>query len=142
VTGCVEGFRLAYPDARIAYSPPPSALPVDGSPDLVAQMLDKLVANAVEFAAGRPIDVRLEADGDNALISVGNEGPPLPEGMEGRLFESMVSVRPDGARDAPHLGLGLFIVRGIAQFHRGSVAATNKPDGVIVTVTLPRALAQ
>jgi len=141
VTGCVEGFCLAYPAARIAYSPPSGALLVDGSPDLIAQMLDKLVANAVEFAQGRPIDIVLSGDAQAACIAVGNEGPPLPEGMQGRLFESMVSVRADGARDAPHLGLGLYIVRVVAQFHGGEASAANKPDGsgVIVTVTLPLA---
>jgi signal transduction histidine kinase len=70
--------------------------------------------------------------------------------MEGRLFESMVSVRPggaageaagDAAKGAPHLGLGLSIVRLVAEFHGGSAAAHDRPDGrgVIVTVTLPLA---
>jgi two-component system, OmpR family, sensor histidine kinase ChvG len=143
VASCVEGFRLAYSDARIAYVPPALAIPVDGSPDLIAQMLDKLVANAAEFSKGRAIDIGLAADADAAHLTVANDGPPLPEGMEGRLFESMVSVRPGGERSEPHLGLGLYIVRVIAQFHRGSVRAEDKPgkDGVIVTVTLPLAAA-
>jgi signal transduction histidine kinase len=61
--------------------------------------------------------------------------------MEGRLFESMVTVRPGGtnASGEPHLGLGLYIVRLIARFHGGNAAAHDRPDGtgVIVTVTLP-----
>jgi signal transduction histidine kinase len=46
---------------------------------------------------------------------------------------------PDAAGEAPHLGLGLYIVRLIAEFHGGSAAAHDRPDGrgVIVTVTLP-----
>jgi signal transduction histidine kinase len=61
--------------------------------------------------------------------------------MQGRLFDSMVSVRepaPAGAA-APHLGLGLHVVRLIAEFHGGAAAAHDRPDGrgVIVTVTLP-----
>ena len=73
-----------------------------------------------------------------------NEGPRLPSEMKGRLFESMVSVRPDRAREsqgAPHLGLGLYIVRLIAEFHGGGAAAHDRPDGrgVIVTATIPLA---
>jgi two-component system, OmpR family, sensor histidine kinase ChvG len=141
VASCVEGFRLAYPDARLGYAADAAALPIDGSPDLIAQMLDKLVANAVEFAQGRPVDIALAASGATVRLSVANDGPPLPEGMAGRLFESMVSVRPDAQRSQPHLGLGLYIVRVIAQFHRGSVEAANKDDGsgVVVRVTLPLA---
>lgn len=141
VRGCVEGYRLAYPDARLAFGAEPASIAIDGSPDLIAQMLDKLVANAVEFAQGGAIDVSLHGHDTAVELAVTNEGPPLPEGMEGRLFESMVSVRAGGDAAEPHLGLGLYIVRVIAQFHRGHVRAANRPDrrGVAVIVTLPSA---
>ena len=61
--------------------------------------------------------------------------------MRRALFESMVSVRDGRAaqRRGPHLGLGLYIVRVIAQLHRGTARADNRADGsgVVVTVTLP-----
>jgi signal transduction histidine kinase len=52
----------------------------------------------------------------------------------------MVSMRSDQGGE-PHLGLGLYIVRLIAEFHGGRVAARNRDDGrgVVVTVTLPLA---
>ena len=105
-------------------------------------MLDKLVVNAVEFSVpGRPVVVRVEAAGEMALLSVSNDGPKLPETMRERLFESMVSVRGDAHRHGatPHLGLGLYIVRLIAQLHGGSARADNRVDGsgVVVCVTLP-----
>jgi two-component system sensor histidine kinase ChvG len=141
VAGCVDGHRLAYPAASIAFARPNRALYIDGAPDLIAQMLDKLVANAVEFAAGAGVDVALEPAGDQVRLAVGNAGPPLPEGQSGRLFDSMVSVRAGGDTGGPHLGLGLYIVRLIAEFHGGSVRADNRADGsgVVVTVMLPGA---
>ena len=141
VKGCVEGHRLAYPEAAIALSAAEGPLWVDGAPDLIAQMLDKLVANAVEFARGGAIEVAVRREGNDILLTVSNEGPPLPEGMEERLFDSMVSVRAGGDAAQPHLGLGLYIVRLIAQFHRGTVHAANLPEGrgVAVGVTLPLA---
>jgi dedicated sortase system histidine kinase len=141
VKGSVEGYRIAYPNRAFELELPGKPLLVDGSPDLAAQLLDKLVANAVDFAeAGTPIQVRLRAAGGYAELVVENRGPVLPETMRGKLFESMVSVR--GARgDAPdaepHLGLGLYIARVIAELHRGSVRAANLPggDGVLVAAT-------
>jgi signal transduction histidine kinase len=61
--------------------------------------------------------------------------------MAGRLFDSMVSVRRETSGDIPHLGLGLYIVRLIAQFHGGKARADNRDDGsgVVATVTLPLA---
>ena len=58
---------------------------------------------------------------------------------DGHLFDSMVSVRAGADAAEPHLGLGLYIVRLIAQFHGGRADARNLPDnaGVVVTVALP-----
>ena len=75
----------------------------------------------------------------NVVLTVANDGPLLPADMQDRLFESMVSVREGGGSAGPHLGLGLYIVRVIAQFHRGTARAENRADGsgVVITVTMP-----
>lgn len=141
VAGCVDGYRLAYPQRPFAYAPPGGPLTVEGAPEIVAQMLDKLVENAVDFATAGAIEVALARDGEWARLTVANEGPPLPEGAGERLFEPMVSVRPQEGR-TPHLGLGLAIVRIVAARHGGEASAANRSDGrgVIVTVRLPLAL--
>jgi signal transduction histidine kinase len=104
-------------------------------------MLDKLVANAIEFGSHGAIDIGLVRAGDEFFLTVGNVGPPLPEAPAGHLFDSMVSMRtgPDAAE--PHLGLGLYIVKLIAQFHGGSAQAANRGDGrgVVITVAIPAA---
>lgn len=140
VRGCVEGYRLAYAATPIVLDAPARALEVSGSPDLGAQLLDKLVENAVEFSpAGGAVRVRLQGQGRYALLAVQNKGPALPAQMRARLFESMVSVRETRAGAAPHLGLGLYVARLIAEFHGGAIEATDAPggDGVIVRVHLP-----
>jgi signal transduction histidine kinase len=114
-------------------------VPVLGAPDLAAQLLDKLVDNALGFARpGTPVQVELARDGRAATLSVENQGPPLPASMRERLFESMVSIRPAGGEE-PHLGLGLYIVRVIAAFHGGGATARDREggDGVVVTVSMP-----
>jgi len=140
LSGCVAGYQGAYPTQRFVLRTPDAPVTLLGAPDLIAQMLDKLVANAADFnKPGAPIIFRLTSDGRIASLRVINEGPPLPETMQGRLFESMVSVRPPKSGANPHLGLGLYIVRLITEFHGGTVAAANREDveGVVVTVTLP-----
>jgi signal transduction histidine kinase len=58
--------------------------------------------------------------------------------MQGRLFESLYERRTTHD-DKPHFGLGLYIVRLIAEFHGGTVGAANRADGtgVVFTVTVP-----
>jgi len=142
VRGCVEGYRLAYPTTPFELQAPDGALDVTGSPDLAAQMLDKLVENAVDFSPpGAPVRVRLEARGRHAQLEVENRGPGLPAEMRGRLFDSMVSVREKHAGPVPHLGLGLYVARLIAEHHGGAIEAadTAARDGVVVRVNLPLA---
>jgi two-component system sensor histidine kinase ChvG len=139
VGGCVEAYRTVYPAARIAATLPSAAVVVMGNPDLIAQMLDKLIANAVDFALpDTTIDVALSVSGRQAVVRVANQGPALPEGMQARLFDSMVSVRSAGSV-APHLGLGLYIVRLIAEFHQGTARIANRDDaaGIAVMIQLP-----
>ncbi len=138
--GCVEGYRLAYPGAQFVLQLPPVPVLVEGSPDLAAQLLDKLVENAVDFSrAGAPVRVALEERNASAMLEVENKGPLLPEDMRGRLFGSMVSVRSERGAGTPHLGLGLYVARLIAEFHGGSIEAEDAPagDGVAVRVRIP-----
>jgi signal transduction histidine kinase len=142
VRGCVEGYRLAYPGTPFALEAPDQTLEVQGSPDLAAQMLDKLVENAADFSPpGAPVRLRLEARGRHAELAIENKGPLLPAEMRGRLFDSMVSVREQRSATAPHLGLGLYVARLIAEFHGGAIEAadTAARDGVRVRVNLPLA---
>jgi two-component system, OmpR family, sensor histidine kinase ChvG len=142
VRGCVEGYRLAYAGTPVLLELPGRALEVTGSADLGAQLLDKLVENAVEFSPpGESVRVALHDERANALLSVENKGPLLPAAMRGRLFQSMVSVREGPAAGAPHLGLGLYVARLIAEFHGGSIEAADAParDGVVLRVRLPLA---
>jgi signal transduction histidine kinase len=61
-------------------------------------------------------------------ISVENDGPSIPAAMLGRLFESLFEHR-QGSDDRPHFGLGLYIVKLIAEFHEGRALAANRSDG-------------
>src|SRR5688500_1921731 len=91
VRGCATGYEAIYPSRRFAVSLPDKPVMLRGAPDLYAQMLDKLAANAVDFSDGaEPIRLRLDARGS---LTVSNSGPLLPDDIAGRLFESMVSGR-------------------------------------------------
>ncbi|HEY7884373.1 MAG TPA: ATP-binding protein [Cellvibrionaceae bacterium] len=115
------------------------------APELLVQMLDKLIDNANDFApAGTPIELSLNylADTENphCLISVSNTGPALPPALAGQLFNSLTTGRPQFTADSRiHLGLGLFIVSLIADYHGGTARARNRPDGtgVIFDIDMP-----
>jgi dedicated sortase system histidine kinase len=126
VQGCVEGYRLAYAPRKFELLLPAAQALVKGAPDLLAQMLDKLVENAVDFAApDTPVRVILSSDADRVSLRVENEGQPLPEALRGSSFDSMQSLRSAPSAGVPHLGLGLYIARLIAEFHGGTLRAES-----------------
>lgn len=108
----------------------------------IEQLLDKLIDNAVDFhRSNTPIRVQLDVRRDALQITVANRGPMLPPDATGSLFESMVSRRARESR--LHFGLGLYVVRAIAEQHGGTVWAMNLEDGsgVAFMVRLPLAVA-
>ena len=125
----VAGYRDAFPNARFILDVPADGCLLYGAPELIAQMLDKLVENAVDFTPpGGAITLKLARVGGRYELSVENDGPSIPDAMLGRLFESLFEHR-QGSDDKPHFGLGLYIVRLIAEFHDGNALAVNRPDG-------------
>lgn len=140
---CAESYAAIYSDNAIDFKQSAKQADIQGIPDLFAQMLDKVVSNAVEFsAANHPIRIHLWTENQRVCLSVTNEGPVLPEGMEKELFQSMVSVREQhGDTQGVHLGLGLFIAKTIADFHQGEISISNLPDktGVCVICRFPLA---
>ena len=130
LAGCVSGYTSAYKHCQFELTMTEVPVTLTGAPDLFAQMLDKLAANAADFAvAGTPVLVSLQRVGNEAVVQFSNSGPPLPPEIADRLFDSMISVRKEASGDNPHLGLGLYIVRLIAEFHGGRASARNLEDG-------------
>jgi dedicated sortase system histidine kinase len=144
LAGCVSGYTGAYPGAQFELTTPDTPVMLRGAPDLYAQMLDKLAANAADFAKpGTPIAVKLSVVEGDAILRFENQGPLLPPETRQHLFNAMTSARKETSGDNPHLGLGLYIVRLIAEFHGGTVSAANWPNdgGVTFEVRLPLAQA-
>jgi two-component system, OmpR family, sensor histidine kinase ChvG len=139
LSSAVAAYRDGFPRVRIGLELPADPCVARGAPDLLAQLLDKLIENAVDFCppAGL-ITVRLERLQGNYVLQVQNDGPPIPPALHGRLFESLFEQRTD-RDDRPHFGLGLYIVRLIAEFHGGTAVAANRSEGngAVFTVTLP-----
>src|SRR5882672_11233347 len=134
VRSTTRAYGDAFPTHRFTARVPEGSCEFTGAPDLIVQLLDKLVDNAVDFSApGTLIEITLERQGEYFALGVENEGAPLTEEIRARLFESMFHQRPESP-GKPHFGLGLYIVRLIAEFHGGDVFAVNLPDRKAVRI--------
>ena len=138
VRGCADAYRPLIGARRLDCELPATPLRLHCAPELIAQALDKLLDNALSFT---PPDgwLRLGLHGtpDGVEIELANQGPLLPAAMQGRLFDSLVSLRDKATPGSgPHLGLGLYVVRLVAERHDGVASARNLDDGSGVAFAL------
>ena len=135
----VNNSKLKHGECRFNYLGPGSGVYVVGSDLRIAQLLDKLKDNALDFSENNSeILFDLKRLKDKVELSVVNIGPDIPEGVLGSIFAGMISNRPF-KDDKPHLGIGLFVANRIAMQHGGELKMANLPanKGVRVSFILP-----
>ena len=101
-----------------------------GVEDRLAQVLQNLVSNARSFSPpGGMITLGLRREGAAVMVSVHDDGPGVPAGMEEAIFRRFYTDRPEGEPFGAHSGLGLSISRQIAEAHGGRLSCVNRRDG-------------
>lgn len=105
--------------------------------DRIQQMLGNLVANAAKYGnAGTPILLNCQVTAGELILSVHNEGKVIPEALFAAMFEPM--IRGPGHHSERGVGLGLYIVRAIAEGHSGTVEVTSSAEaGTCFSVRIP-----
>lgn len=120
------------------------ALVVVGDPVELARMVGNLLINAIQHSPpGGTVLVTTRHEGDDrVLVTVQDTAGGIPEHDLERIFEpgwrGTASRTNDPSTRAPGAGLGLAIVRGIAEAHAGDVSVRNVPGGARFDVRLPR----
>ncbi|MEZ5100199.1 MAG: PAS domain S-box protein [Thermoleophilia bacterium] len=115
-----------------------------GDATRMAQLLDKLVANAVKATpVGGRVTVRVVDEGPRVAVEVEDTGTGIPEDELERIFDRFARTRASVEGAAQGSGLGLSIVKAIAEAHGGQVTVRSAPGiGSTFRVTFPRRLAR
>ncbi|MFK8079887.1 MAG: histidine kinase dimerization/phospho-acceptor domain-containing protein [Granulosicoccus sp.] len=137
----VSLYQQIYPQCQFALRPENmQAVRVEVSPELLQQAMDKLVDNAVSFSTDNRVLLELSIDKSHpesyAEISVANRGPAIDAALSVQFFDPLVSHRVSEGDDM-HLGLGLYMVRLIAESSGGDVFAHNRSGWVVFGLSLP-----
>jgi signal transduction histidine kinase len=138
----VRDFSLAA--ERIVLHGPKAPLEGDWDPRAVRRILENLLSNAVKYGdAHRPITVSLSKQDEAALLCVHNWGEPLPRRRRDVLFRPFERTAKAARSGQPGWGIGLALVRGLAQAHNGCVGVTSaQKTGTRFCVTLPGGAAE
>lgn len=101
---------------------------VTGDPVLLERVVRNLLDNAVKYSAGR-VQVSLELDKDDAVLTIDDDGPGIPEESRETVFRRFTRLDHGRARVNGGVGLGLAIVAEVVSAHGGSVAVLEAPSG-------------
>ncbi len=108
----------------------------------MGQVLSNLIGNAIEHGfEDTPVEVAVEGKLDAAVLSVRNQGVPIPQEMMRAVFDSLVrgDQNRQEAAGSTHLGLGLYITKKVVDAHGGTIGITSSErDGTKFTVSIPR----
>jgi signal transduction histidine kinase len=119
---------------------PPEAAPLSCRPNEIRRAVRNLVENAVSY--GGNASVQLSRDDKNYEIVIEDEGPGIPEAEQSRVFEPFVRLESSRNEETGGTGLGLTLVKAIAEGHGGAVTLENRSGGGLrARLRLPREVA-
>ncbi len=137
-------FRAVH-DAAMAVRPPNAHLVIDGTDTLteldgnrtaLTAALTNLVNNAFESAPNVVVTLKAQLRGDRVEFTVHDNGPGIAPSIQSRVFEPFFSTRVAGT------GLGLAVVKTVAEAHGGELALHSTPEGgTSIELDLPRSAA-
>lgn len=142
VNQVVDELRVSWPGRAIQIE---SEGDVSGvwDTDRLAQLTGNLIANALDYGAQQaPVTVRTRGGALNVTLSVQNHGSVILPAQLDRIFEPMQRSTNQASQTGRSVGLGLYIVRKVAEAHGGHVSVeSSQAGGTTFHVTLPRAVA-
>ncbi len=140
VSSAVSEIQTANPSQEIRVSTV-GVLKGEWDESRIGQLLSNLIGNAIQHGKDdTPITVKARGDANGVMVSIHNEGPPIPPPAMRTLFEPLTRAGGDktNTTSSTSMGLGLFIAREITRAHGGKISvASNADDGTTFTVLLP-----
>ncbi|GFG71159.1 two-component sensor histidine kinase [Mycolicibacter senuensis] len=134
----VSDAHVGGPDHQWELDLPDEPVTVPGDPARLHQVLTNLLTNArVHTGAGTVVTTRLGVDRTEAVLSVTDDGPGIPEEFQPEIFERFARGDTSRSRKGGSTGLGLAIASAVVRAHRGTIGVTSRPGHTEFTVRLP-----
>ncbi|MBU3679955.1 MAG: HAMP domain-containing histidine kinase [Candidatus Kapabacteria bacterium] len=140
----IEVVSIANPSVRVLVDvdvSPSAAYPLEvhGSAPLLRTAISNMLANAIKYTSDGRVRCRIQAEPEEVVVTVINQGRPIPEEYREDMYRPFVRIQP--TPDVPGKGLGLAIVHRIAELHGGSITYhADTEEGNVFNLHIPAAL--
>ena len=134
----IAELEVVHPDCQLRFESE-GDLNGEWDGDRLTQVISNLVANALQYGEA-PMSVVAQGHGDEVVLQVHNEGPPISQAALKGIFEPMAR-RPtkNGDKNTTGLGLGLYIAREVLAAHGGTIGViSTEKEGTTFTMQIPR----
>jgi two-component system sensor histidine kinase KdpD len=126
-----------YPDLKVTIESERQGMIIRGDPKRLGQVFENLLNNAVKYAPGSEVKIRILKDDDSILTQVEDHGPGIPQRYLAHIFDRFFR-NPELEPYVHGSGLGLFICKKITQAHQGQIYATSSVgEGTTFHIKLP-----
>jgi signal transduction histidine kinase len=140
---CLETIAEVYVDVAadsgqklVLKSADHGSMSVDGDQELLVQLFANLVENAIRHApAGSHIEISASITPDAIRIDIADDGPGIPEAEREKVFQRL--YRLDKSRTTQGTGLGLSLVKAIADLHHATIELLDNRPGLRVVMRFP-----
>lgn len=138
VKSVADRVRMHNADIQVEIEADKQSSMIRGDPKRLGQVFENLLNNAVKYAPGSKVSVRIEQqDNENVLIHVQDYGPGIPQRFLPHIFDRFFR-NPELEPYVHGSGLGLFICKKIIQAHHGQIYATSVVrEGTTFHISLP-----
>ena len=126
--------------AEIATVLPSDSVPIDADEKQLGRILDNLINNGLSYTTRQPqLSISVSSEGGRALVRIADNGAGILESERERVFERFHRTSDPAFRNVAGTGLGLFIGRGLAEGHGGSltIESSTPDEGTVFALALP-----
>jgi signal transduction histidine kinase len=139
IQGVLEEVEASHDDREIQLSRDGDGRG-EWDPDRLSQVIQNLVTNALKYSPrGTPVRIETHAEEGGVVLSVHNEGAPIPPERLEKIFQPLQRASGEVDKAGRSIGLGLYIVKQVVEAHGGTVSVESTAGaGTTFTVWLPR----
>lgn len=110
--------------------------PIEGDSDLLIQLCANLVENSIRYSpAETQIQIRAMRSGDGILVTFDDDGPGIPIDERSKVFQRLYRI--EQSRTRPGNGLGLSLVKAVAELHGAHIELSDNAPGLRVSIWFP-----
>lgn len=135
----IKRIQIQHPSAKLSLTKPSKSVIIQADKESIYSVINNLLENSIKYAKNTPkIEITLENPKNNVSLTISDNGIGIPDHEKSKVIGQFYRIGNEDTRQTKGTGLGLYIVNKIVAAHHGKLSIhDNKPQGAVITISLP-----